>query len=96
MTNYQVVDIIIDIIIDIKGQITMKTKDVLPATGRKALWVDRENYALVRNFAAENHITIASATNILLGSVFVKMEGGDFGRSRTLQDLVREEGKDKF
>ena len=84
-----------DIIIDSNGQTAMKTKEVLPATERKALWVDPETCELVKRFAAENGITIASATNILLGKVFVEMEGGDFGRSRTLQDLVREKGKDR-
>jgi len=95
LTNNQVIDIIMDITIDIKGQITMKTKDVLPAAERKALWVDRETYELVRNFADQNRITIASATNILLGKVFVEMEVGDFEQSQILQNLVREEGKDR-
>jgi hypothetical protein len=85
-----------DIITDIEGEIAMKTKHVLPQTERKALWVDRETYELVRDFADQNHITMVSATNILLGKVFVEMEGGDFEQSQILQNLVREKGKDKF
>lgn len=100
MTNNQdidtIIDTIIDITIDIEGEITMKTKYVLPQSERKALWVDAETYELVRNFADQNHITMVSATNILLGKALVEMEGGDFGQSRILQNLVREKGQDKF